>query len=259
MAGRALGSASWCTNVGNERGQILMSVLTVEEGQWLERMAAGLMRRYRDARVPPPELLYVDRGCCTTQERTAVQSLFSEWDRLTVRLDIWHFMRRFSAGVTTESHPLYPTFMRHLSHAIFEWSQEDVSRLKAAKEAQEPGSWSRVSIKELARHCRRRTRGAQETEAAIEETLNRYRNAKEAMGIPLIDQAKMQTVWETQRKHTACIQDMPGLELYTEKGQITKGGVVLPIYRCARGTTSMESFHLHLNRSIPGKCLSVHI
>ena len=26
----------------------------------------------------------------------------------------------------------------------------------------------------------------------------------------------------------------------------------LPVYRCGRGTTSLESFHLHLNRFIPG-------
>ncbi|KAA8577717.1 hypothetical protein FQN60_006248, partial [Etheostoma spectabile] len=62
----------------------------------------------------------------------------------------------------------------------------------------------------------------------------------------------MQTVWETKRKHTACFQDVPGLDFYMKKGQITKGGVVLHIYRRACGTASIESFHLHLNRFIPG-------
>ncbi|KAL8617528.1 hypothetical protein ACOMHN_042702 [Nucella lapillus] len=32
-----------------------------------------------------------------------------------------------------------------------------------------------------------------------------------------------------------------------------KGGHVLKTYRCARGSTSLESFHLHLNRFIPGR------
>ena len=35
-------------------------------------------------------------------------------------------------------------------------------------------------------------------------------------------------------------------------GTLKKGTVTLPVYRCARGTTSLESFHLHLARFIPG-------
>jgi len=33
-------------------------------------------------------------------------------------------------------------------------------------------------------------------------------------------------------------------------GHINKGGVQLPDYRCARGTTFLESFHLHLARYV---------
>ncbi|KAL6475706.1 hypothetical protein MHYP_G00167460 [Metynnis hypsauchen] len=47
-------------------------------------------------------------------------------------------------------------------------------------------------------------------------------------------------------------QDPPGLQLYAKTGQLTKGGVVLPVYRCARGSTSLESFHRHLKNFIPG-------
>ncbi len=39
-------------------------------------------------------------------------------------------------------------------------------------------------------------------------------------------------------------------------GHLTKGGVLLPIVRCARGSTSLESFHLHLARFIPGTSAS---
>ncbi len=35
-------------------------------------------------------------------------------------------------------------------------------------------------------------------------------------------------------------------------GEISKGGVLLPVFRCARGTTSLESFHSHLKNFIPG-------
>ena len=36
------------------------------------------------------------------------------------------------------------------------------------------------------------------------------------------------------------------------KGHIRKGQVLLQVLRCARGSTSLESFHLHLARFIPG-------
>ena len=55
-----------------------------------------------------------------------------------------------------------------------------------------------------------------------------------------------------QQKHLLCIQDPEGIQLYTRTGHITKGGARLPVYRCARGSTSLESFHLHFVRMIPG-------
>ncbi|KAL6473054.1 hypothetical protein MHYP_G00192420 [Metynnis hypsauchen] len=58
LAGAAARTAAWATNVGNEHGQVLMSVLTAHEGGGLLPMAVGLMRRYREAGVPPPKLLH---------------------------------------------------------------------------------------------------------------------------------------------------------------------------------------------------------
>ena len=47
LQGTAAGSASWCTNVGNERGEVLISVLTESEGlEGLRPMATGLIQRY---------------------------------------------------------------------------------------------------------------------------------------------------------------------------------------------------------------------
>ncbi|XP_038162604.1 uncharacterized protein LOC119797556 isoform X2 [Cyprinodon tularosa] len=117
LAGAAANTAGWCTNVANEHGQVLVSVLTAAEGHGLWPMAAGLMRRYREAGVPPPVIMYVDRDCCSqhAQRQSQVRAMFSEWNELIVRLDIWHFMRRFAAGVITEAHQLYGTFMARLS------------------------------------------------------------------------------------------------------------------------------------------------
>ncbi|XP_035990887.1 uncharacterized protein LOC118562569 [Fundulus heteroclitus] len=120
LAGAAANTAGWCTNVGNEHGQVLVSVLTAAEGHGLWPMAAGLMRRYREAGVAPPAIMYVDRDCCSPHGQSQVRAMFAEWRELQVRLDIWHFMRRFAAGVTTEAHQLYGVFMARLSRCIFQ-------------------------------------------------------------------------------------------------------------------------------------------
>ncbi|KAF5893765.1 uncharacterized protein DAT39_016542, partial [Clarias magur] len=252
LAGADAGTTQWMTSVGNERGQVLMSVLTAAEGYGLRDMATGLQERYRQAGQDPPSVLYVDRDCCRSDGGTcAAAALFPEWPQLAVRLDVWHYIRRLAAGVTTESHTLYSEFLRRLSRSIFEWDPEDFARLDRAKN----GELSRrpIAFKEMARHCRRRTRGVEATERLLDETIKAFTGATDMMGIPVLDSARMREIWRTQRRHIACIQDPSGIRLYTQTGQLTKGGVVLPVYRCARGSTSLESFHLHLNRFIPGK------
>ena len=254
LAGGAAGTAAWVTNVGNEYGQVLVSVLTAAEGDGLANMAAGLMGRYRVAGKAPPKVLYVDRDCCVTVGQSKTAEMFHEWHELEVRLDVWHLMRRFARGVTTDSHQLYGLFMARLSFAIFEWDDGDVARLTEAKQSEEGrGAHIKLSAKELARHCRRRTRGVAETERLLQEVLDTLWEAEDTMGVPLIDRARMEEIWSTQRRHLDCIQDPAGVELYTQTGELTKGGVRLPVYRCARGSTSLESFHLHLCRFIPGK------
>lgn len=117
LAGAAAGTAQWATDVGNEMGQVLVCVLTTAEGQGLKDMTSGLVRRYKNAGVDPPRVLYVDRDCCSK----AVPKMFHPWKNLIVRLDIWHFMRRLARAVKTESHQLYGVFMSKLSACIFEW------------------------------------------------------------------------------------------------------------------------------------------
>ena len=110
-----------------------------------------------------------------------------------------------------------------------------------------------VTRKERARHCRRQTRGVQVTISAIDDLLQRMRNRTNLLGVKLFEWDDMMAIWDTQRKHVRCIQDIAGVELYTQTGTVKKGGVVLPVYRCARGSTSVESFHKHLYNFIPGK------
>ena len=115
------------TNVGNEHGQVLVSVLTAKEGSGLSKMAGGLMKRYKDASVDPPVLLYVDRDCCSGKSK----ALFAEWDNLLIRLDIYHFMRRIATGCSTESHQLHQTFMARLSQCPLNWRRKGRWRAKA--------------------------------------------------------------------------------------------------------------------------------
>lgn len=255
LAGKSSGTAAWATNVANELGQVLVCVLTASEGFGLGPMAEGLMKRYSDAGVSPPKLLYVDRDCCEGRAGK-VNDLFRHWTDLPIRLDIWHFMRRLAVGCTTEAHPLYGVFLGRLSECIFQWSKEDLELLKKAKSCElkqsgipDPSEETIIKniTKELATHCRRKTRGEEETTNLIHGLLETFSSEQgcDTLGVPLLDPDLIWDIWESQKKHIKCIQDIEGIQLYVKTGTVKKGVVGLPVYRCARGSTSLESFHLH--------------
>jgi hypothetical protein len=112
-----------------------------------------------------------------------------------------------------------------------------------------------LTKKELSLHCRRTTRGTEETTRLVKLLLTAFDGVAghDTLGVPLLDSKKTWQTWESQERHVRCIQDPEGYQLYTQTGSLTKGGVRLPVYRCARGSTSLESFHLHINKFIPGK------
>lgn len=126
LGGKAAGAATWVTNVGNEFGQVLMSVLTDSEGGGLNDMTEGLMQQHREANATPPKVLYVDRDCCSWR----MQAKFHHWEQMEIKLDVWHFLRRFATGCSSESHALYSTFMSRLSACVFEWDPEDLQRFQ---------------------------------------------------------------------------------------------------------------------------------
>lgn len=79
LSGDRKGTAEWCTNVSNERSQILMSVLTCEESlEKMRPMAEGLMERYQRAGEAAPELMYVDLGCCCALGVSSLEQHFDE-------------------------------------------------------------------------------------------------------------------------------------------------------------------------------------
>ena len=262
LAGQAARTASWVANVSNELGQVLQSVMTSGEGVGLEPMVAGIVRRYREAEVPPPVLLYVDSHCCGASR--LIDVFRDAWPDLAVRLDVWHFMRRLAVGVTTDTHRLYGTFMSQLSHAIFKWDKDDLALLKAAKRsemasnnittASDKDVIDRLTRKEMSLHCRRTTRGAEETIAMIQMLLEMFdgEQGRDTMGVPLFHHERIWEIWRVQKNHIVCLQDPDGVQLYIQTGTLKKGSITLPVFRCARGSTSLESFHLHLQHFIPG-------
>ncbi|XP_030193755.1 uncharacterized protein LOC115529286 [Gadus morhua] len=257
------------SNIGNELGQVLNSVLTSGEGAGLEELCQGVVTRYKNAGQAEPEAIYVDRDCCSQSGVSSVAKLFHPW-QTTVRLDSFHFMRRFNCGLTTEHHPLYGIFCAKLSSCIFAWDQEDVQRLKEAKREEWKSSQSghtpteeqlmaTISPGELKRHCRRRTRGVEETRGMISGLLESVWELTDTTGLRLVSHDSMRHVWEVQQKHLECLQDPAGVALYTKVGTLQKGGKELDVLRCGRGSSSLESFHKHQCAFIPGwRCNAVH-
>ena len=174
-------------------------------------------------------------------------------------------MRRLSRGCINEAHPLFGTFMKQLSSCIFEWDEADINLLMSAKRGElqmagipNPSNATvkeALTSKELARHCRRRTRGPEETAGLIENLLLTLSSSTDTLGIPLF-RDEMREIWEEEQRHLPCIHDPTNIPLYTLTGHSNKGGVRLPTLRCARGSTSLESFHLHIARFIPGTSAS---
>lgn len=177
-------------------------------------------------------------------------------------------MRGLARAYINESHPLYGTFMSKISAAIFEWDASDVDLLREAKRNElqlagiqdpSPDAVNRAITKaELARHCRRKTRDVETTSLLIESLIHSLLGATDSLGVPLI-RDEVLDIWFTKKRHITCLQDRSDVKLYTKTGEISKGGVVLPAYRCARGTTSLESLHSHLKNFITGSIPNVKL
>ena len=60
LAGAAAGTAIWQTNVGNEKGEVLLSVVTDSEALVsLQAMANGLMKRYKSVFIKNWPNMYI--------------------------------------------------------------------------------------------------------------------------------------------------------------------------------------------------------
>ena len=140
--------------------------------------------------------------------------------------------------------------LRRAKHAVME--QEELGQMS------EDDVITRITRRELELHCRRRTRGTDATTRLMQTLIDTMDSdmGRDTLGVPLLDHEKIQQEWSIQKQHVGCIQDPEGVQLYTQTGTSKKGGVELKIFRCARGSTSLESFHVHLKNFIPGTTAS---
>ncbi|XP_056879706.1 uncharacterized protein LOC130520133 isoform X1 [Takifugu flavidus] len=268
LSGDGKGTAEWCTNVGNERSQILMSVLTCEESlEKMRPMAKGLMERYQRAGEAAPELMYVDRGCCRALGVSSLEQLFDKWvDRgMLIRLDIFHWIHRFDAAVRTDHHSKCALFKSALSAAVFSYNKDDVALLLQAVRAGLPDMADslsdsqlierHVTKRDLSHYVRRITVGAQETFVRVQKVIDTLKGPA-GMDDNQVHLFKgnddIDHVWQNQQKHLECIQDPPGRNMYTIKKHVTRNGVSLPRYATDRGSNSLEGFHSFLPSMIPG-------
>ncbi len=263
LSGAAKGTAEWCTNVGNEYSQILACVLTCEES--VARLKP-MMDRYSRADEDPPVLLYVDRDCCTQKGPSCHEQLFDEWVEagMAVRLDPWHWMHRFDAAIRTDAHPKYAVFKSALSGALFAYNKADLDVVMASIRAGLPQPCKLsdddlmaqyVTKRHLRHHVRHVTVGAQETSGRVELADEELKGPAglDENGIPLFKSDKaIDEVWERQKRHLECIQDLPEMAMYLTRRHVTKNGVKMPFYTTKRGNNSLEGFHCHLPRMIPG-------
>ena len=282
LGGKARGSAAWVTNFGNEDGQLILSVVTSgEDYHYLRPACIGIIKRYALRCWEPVSVIWADRGCCREDGSTFYHELFKpsglqldgvvseqdaeKWCSIQVRLDSWHWMCRFIEGVSSDAHPKYPLFMSRLACCIFDFEPTDLANLRAAvlnNMVQTTGSTAvklqdlvdaAIQKKELERHVRRKTAPVDVAHERVEALIEA---CKGDQGLDLVGNFlfndKMDAVWKKESRHLKCLQD-PSQELYTVTHHVTKGGLKLPVYRCARGSSSLECCHRWMNATLCGR------
>ena len=117
------GTASWMKNVGNDRQEVLLSVVTTSWIPWLvllmdEHLGTG------------KHSTHLHKFCIRTETAVLPVSIISSVD-LHVCLGI--IMALHAKNPSRQSHSLYGIFMTNISKCIFEWDKSDYALMKALK------------------------------------------------------------------------------------------------------------------------------
>ncbi|KAF4708964.1 hypothetical protein FOZ62_006755, partial [Perkinsus olseni] len=218
----------------------------------VQKLYAGLKARYDSLQLPYPRLLYVDKNCCTSTKQMVTQAFPS----LTVRLDVFHMLWRFSKACVRTTHPGHANFMRELSQAFFKTNENDLRMLleaimvsfglddpaEAARRLRRSPSW-------LYRFVRRQILQPEELEERVLAVVESARNISWDGELLLppgpegFDRCLANQVYHIKR---GCVSDPPGISLYEELGHVSfQGNKNCPLmaYRCYRGSSQLEGIH----------------
>lgn len=168
-----------------------------------------------------------------------------------VLMDPWHAFHRIRIS---KSHGLRRFFSRAFRDAVFIPDKNDQALVSAYLHSQD-SSWEEVlerDAKWLWERCRRTIPPPDELYDAVKTVFNTYRPLKDAKSQdPLFNSA----AWEDAKNVLALIKlgllsDPPGIPLYFRKATDSK--THLPLYRCCRGSNSVEGgVHQNIRRRLP--------
>ncbi|KAK9523325.1 hypothetical protein VZT92_019724 [Zoarces viviparus] len=253
----------------NENWMILSWVMLQSEcDRSLYPMYEGLCQRYTAAGVEKARYQWVDRDCCAaftvlhpgaqehvlwdswrTSEATVAEATSgnlantsasrTQYNKdITIKLNLFHCMRRFTRECVSEHHSLYSSFCQFLSAAFLVVDQADLQKLKEAYTFCNisPANPTKQHIRE---HCRIKVPQPRELLQRVEDVLHHFYLAKDANDL-LLFKASMLKIWRIQRVHIlrGCLSDP---ELNYNKGE----GAAVPIWIPVRGTSQQEGFHFH--------------
>ncbi|XP_028995810.1 uncharacterized protein LOC114848997 [Betta splendens] len=280
--------------VMNEHWMIVSWVMVQSETEKsLRPMYEGLSNRYDTAGIEKARYHWVDRDCCAAfKVAECAQGEHLQWEAwqtsdvitaqatsgtllnvcasrayyntaITIKLDLFHCMRRFLRECVSEHHPLYSSFAQFLSAAFSVVDQEDLQRLKDAYTfcGIQPANPTKQHIRE---HCRTKIPGPDELIQRVEAVLKHFYLAEDPNGTRLF-KPSMLKVWRIQRVHIlrGCLSDpeVEGGILYRHGGTLqlnhVKGeGAKVPVWIPIRGTSQQEGYHFHQAQWVTGTCVS---
>lgn len=195
------------------------------------------------------------------QNTCASRSHFNQ--HITVKLDLFHCMRRLLRECVSEHHTLYSSFSQFLSAAFSLVDQEDLQKLKDAYIfcGIQPANPTKQHIRE---HCRTKIPQPGELLRRVEDVIHHFHLAADPNGVPLYKPSMLKT-WCIQRVHIlrGCLSDpeVAGQILYRHGGTLQLNhvqgeGAKVPIWIPIRGTSQQEGYHFHQAQWVTGTRVS---
>ena len=175
-----------------------------------------------------------------------------------VHLDPLHAMMRVTKSIPM-NHPIKAVFLIAIRDAFFQMDQRDVKLVTDALQRNGDVSFEeklRTSPEWILQRVRKSVGPAPELKEALKLLREKFSREEftvmlDGKHVPLLSAETLKRFDELIEKHVECLVDPTDAPLYFQKG-IDKNK--LPLYYCARGTNSVESYHQWLERSFTPWC-----